>query len=336
MTFAAELDDRRQEARRGYASNPVYFWPKVAGLGNVFVASSPAPTFATSKPDGAAIASGSATVATFDGVTRLGVTIDASGLELDENYACHFTWTYDGLQHVDTVRFDVVREPYDGSDVSLNDLLDELAELRELLEGQAQAHGSARSIATTAAVSVAGVVTFTVAAGHGLVPGNMITVSGHDAAFNTSTAVAIQSVTETTIVAAIAGSGSATSVDTTGTISAARTAEQQASLLAMKAAGDVKSWIRARLEAKGRVFPRLFVDRNAIRQIVIAQTIARAYRAQGGGAESPSRARFDEWTGEAHARLANLGMQDYDDDDDGIPDTVFGGFSVVKIGRSWT
>lgn len=79
------------------------------------------------------------------------------------------------------------------------------------------------TVATTAAVTTGTGVThtYTVAAGHGLLPGMLVTVSGHDADENIATPTAITSVTATTVVVTTAATADGTSTDATGTISCA-------------------------------------------------------------------------------------------------------------------
>lgn len=236
------------------------FWPKVLGTGNVAAATSPAPSFSVLDPLGVEIASGTPTATTIDSVTRFRCTISGSGLTLGENYACVITWRDSGgTEYVNTVRFDVVLEPYDGADVSIDDLVDEVADLRELLDAQAAAQA-----ATTP-----------------------------------------------------------------------RTAEQQASLIAGKAWEDVRRWIKAQLEQRGRIFPRLILDREAIRFVVVAQAVSRVYRAQGGGPESNSRGLADDWTKEAQTRLASLGDLPYDEDENRVEDSTVTLGGVVTVRRTW-
>ncbi len=77
-----------------------------------------------------------------------------------------------------------------------------------------------RTVATTAAVTtVSGTThTYTVASGHGIVPGNFVTVAGHDADENISTATVVASVTATTVVVVTAATADGTSSDASGTI----------------------------------------------------------------------------------------------------------------------
>lgn len=258
MTYAAELDDRRQEVRRGNASAVLHFWPKVLGTGNVAADPSPAPSYSIVSPTGTALASGTGTITAVDGVSRIGCVVDASLLPLGENYSCLLTWTTGGVSYLSTIRFDVVLEPWDGADCGLNDLTDEVADIGELLDAQAQAQGTV-----------------------------------------------------------------------------GRTREQQAALLAAKATSDVKGWLRQQLAARGRIYPRLVVQREELRRVVAAQALARAFRAQGGGADSASRALAKEWEEEARNRLLGLGELDYDEDEDQTADSTISVSRVVTVRRSW-
>lgn len=152
MTYVPELDDRRQEVRRA-AGQKVVLWPKVPGVGNVFVDQA---EFSIRLPTGVELAAGSATLTEFgdtgEEVHRLSCTFDASNLELDENYQVVFVFEYDSEEHQETVRFDVVHEPWSGSDVSLNDLRDEVADIGEVLEGLARVKGTARTAEQEAAI----------------------------------------------------------------------------------------------------------------------------------------------------------------------------------------
>lgn len=263
MTYLAELDDRRQEVRTA-ASQTIVLWPKVRGEGNVTLDEEDDSASANVyRPNGVLI--GAADVEIEDmgteespGPSRISITFGASGEDLLEGYYAIVEWTYAETTRIDTVRFDVVTEPWDGSDVSLNDLLEEVSDAGELLDGMAQ-------------------------------------LKGED-----------------------------------------RTREQEASVVAVRAATDVKMWIRQQLEQQGRIFPRLIIDRESIRRVVTAQAIARIYRAQGGGPDSPARALAQDWTEEARRRLAELGTLDYDADEDRVADALVGGFAVVRVGRSWT
>lgn len=80
-----------------------------------------------------------------------------------------------------------------------------------------------KTVATTAAVTTGTGVThtYTVAAGHGLVPGMLATVAGHDADENIATATAITSTTATTVVITTAATADGTSSDAIGLITTA-------------------------------------------------------------------------------------------------------------------
>lgn len=87
-------------------------------------------------------------------------------------------------------------------------------------ENPGSAARGAYTVATTAAVTTGSGVThtYTVAAGHNLVPGMYVTVSGHDADENISTAAAITSVGATSVVVTTAATADGTSTDAVGTI----------------------------------------------------------------------------------------------------------------------
>lgn len=330
MTYASELDDRRQEVRYG-SSGQVYFWPKILGTGNVLAGSA---TYTLTSPDGASIGSGSATATTIDGVTRYSVTVDASTSPLGEGYRCQITWAYASSSYVASVRYDVVREPYSGEDVGINDLLDEVADLRELLLGQAQAHGTSRTIATTGVSVASNVATATVAEGHGVVPGMRLTSSGHTT--TTSDTVEVTAATATTISYPLTASDGAMA-DGAGSLLVERSAEEQAAMLAMHAWQDIRAQLRSQLQGEGRIYPRLILDREGLRRVVAAQAVARAYRARGGGLDSASRTLAEDWAREAQARLSSLGPMAYDsdEDEDGTADASLSS-GTVRVRRSWT
>lgn len=138
MPFAPELDDRRQEVRRGYAGNVIRFWPKQIGIGNVAVTS---PSATIHRPDGNAITTITPTLTTVGSISRLDLTIDASATAtytLEENYFAVIGYTYSGQTHDSTLRFDCVLEPW-LPDVSLNDLKEEEADIEQRLERQVNA-----------------------------------------------------------------------------------------------------------------------------------------------------------------------------------------------------
>ena len=80
------------------------------------------------------------------------------------------------------------------------------------------------TVATTAAVTTGTGVThtYTVAAGHGLLPGMLVTVAGHDSDENVATPTAITSVTSTTVVVTTSATTDGTSSDATGVITCAK------------------------------------------------------------------------------------------------------------------
>lgn len=261
MAYAAELDDIRQEVRRGYASNSIRYWPKRPDVGNVAVTGTP--TYSLFKPtdSDSAIVSGSVTVTDVGGVDRLDITVDATDTDtyqLAEHFAAVITWTYGGVAYVSTVRFDCVLEPVsDAFGVSLNDLVEEVSDMAGRVLAQADV------------------------------------------------------------------------------IDDGRTAEAHATIVALKAWQDVRRWVKSHLEARGSIIPRLIVDREALRWVVVAQAVARVYRAEGGGLDSESRALAADWSDEAQARFAGLGPLKYDDTEDRTPDDVLTGWGTVQTRRAW-
>lgn len=259
MSYAAELDDFRQVVRQGYASNTLTHWPKVEGVGNVEVTSA---TYTLHRPyaqDTEVLASGSCTVTDVDGVSKLTLTVDASAITtwlLDEYYRATLLITYAGEVLKRDVYFDVGRSTY-RPQVSLNDLLEEDANLDRVLTRQADV------------------------------------------------------------------------------ISDGRTAEAHASVLGVKAWGDVREWLRSKLAESGRILPRAILDHESVHRVVVAATVARAYRAQGGSPDSESGLRADWWGDEARNRLSSMGPLAYDDNQDGTADATVSSFGIVCAGRSW-
>ena len=149
MSYAAELDDYRQQIRRGSAAEQVRFWPKVPGSGNVLLDA--APSVALQRPDGTSLGTVTGTNVSVGGIHRVNIGIDASNLvnyTLDEGYAAIATYVVSGTTFVRTVRFDVALEPY-VPDISINDLIEELAGIYEQLGGLAAAFGASGAQPTT-------------------------------------------------------------------------------------------------------------------------------------------------------------------------------------------
>lgn len=257
MTFAAELDEVRQEVRRGFNANRLRFWPKAPGVGNVAVTGTP--TYAVYTPAGAAITSGNATATSVDGVTRIDVTIDASNTTLyalAEGYRVDLSWTYDSLPRLTTFRFDCVREPYVPG-VGLNELVGEVAGLAERLTTQAEAQATGR------------------------------------------------------------------------------TAIQLASYYGVLAWGDVRAWLREQAKDLGTIYPHLIVDRELVERAVIAQAVSRAFKAEGGGAESEERLLAEDWAATAKQRFGEMGPLKYDSDDDAVADAEVSTWRSIEFQRSW-
>lgn len=137
--------------------------------------------------------------------------------------------TFDGV-----VRPALVIQPYGESDITsivgfaLNDVaqqsnalgLDFLGKVAGVPVYTSNSIPRSYTVATTAAVTTGTGVThtYTVAAGHGLVPGLKVTVSGVDADETIATATAITSVTATTVVVTTTATNDGTAADGVGTI----------------------------------------------------------------------------------------------------------------------
>ena len=262
MVFAAELDDVRQEIRRGgnAVSNQLVFWPSIVGLGNVRAVSLPPATYEIKDEDGLIMEAGSMSQTTIDAVTKFHVGVDATDTDtwlLKEDFSLIISWDYLTDSHVNTVRFDCVLEPIGDLNLTLNSFVEEVVDMDERLQRQALAQAESR------------------------------------------------------------------------------TAEEHASVLAVKAMSDVRRWLKSSADATGNILPRLIVDREAIRRVVIAKAIARAYRAEGGGLDSESRQLHDDWILESESRFRELGVLKYDLDEDGLPDSTVGPFSSIQTIRAY-
>lgn len=149
MPYVQELDDVRPQLRRGYASNVVTLWPKVAGA--AVEVTSPAASWAT--PTGAPLGTLAVSAALVEGVSRLRVTLDASTLDLDEDYRIDWVFTFDGATHTRTTRCDVVTQPFSAADeLALVDLQDVWPDVAVMLRRQAVAQQAGRTAEQQAAV----------------------------------------------------------------------------------------------------------------------------------------------------------------------------------------
>lgn len=149
MTYQQELDDVRQEVRRG-ASGIVRYWPKVDGE-NVAVTGTP--TYVWYDPDGDTLGSGNTTPTTVGAFTRCAITIDASGeTDVREGHRVAISFVYSGSTYVESLSFDVVVEPMGSVNVSMNDLTSEQADAEAILLRQALQQESGRTAVQQAAV----------------------------------------------------------------------------------------------------------------------------------------------------------------------------------------
>lgn len=119
-------------------------------------------------------------------------------------------------------------------------------------------------------------------------------------------------------------------------LDAARTAEEHAAVLVVKAWGDVYRWLQNRLQSEGnRIVPRCVVPAWKLNHVVIAQAVHRMFRAEAGPVESQASELALEWKDEASARFGSLGALDYDSDDDGVVDKKIYAPISRKMRRSW-
>lgn len=118
-------------------------------------------------------------------------------------------------------------------------------------------------------------------------------------------------------------------------IDSARTAAQHASGYGLLAWGDTQALVRTWLEGRGLTRPQALIDAERIRGVVVAYALARVYRAEGGGRDSPDRQRAEDWRAEAESRFQASGPLSEDIDDDGVPDVHHAAISSVKLSRVW-
>lgn len=120
-------------------------------------------------------------------------------------------------------------------------------------------------------------------------------------------------------------------------ISAGRTAEAHASVLGVKAWGDVLQWLRRKVEASVglELLPMVVADRETLRRATVAQAISRMYLAEGGAPGSESMALSERWAKTARERFESMGPLRYSEGIDRQAFAQIGGFGVVRVGRSW-
>lgn len=112
-----------------------------------------------------------------------------------------------------------------------------------------------------------------------------------------------------------------------------RTAEQQAAVLGAMAWADVQMWLAKTASDLGRILPQVIIDTEAVRRVVAALAVSKAYKAEGGGPDSESFALCKEWHEEAQRRYASMPPLRYDANQDGSGDTYISGWSVATVGR---
>lgn len=144
MPYVRELDDLPWEVRRNTATT-LYLWPKIDGRNVVVSATAAHNYFEVYDPSGLQVqASTNATVASVGGVSRLALSIPAIAT-LDERYQvrCYWRETGSSVEQMDVRLFDVVLYPFGGPSISLNDMLEQRADVRQRLNEMGQRLGYA-------------------------------------------------------------------------------------------------------------------------------------------------------------------------------------------------
>jgi hypothetical protein len=140
VAYAAELDDLRQEVRLNVATT-IVFWPKVDGSGNVTASSNAGDnTVEIRKPSGEveqASTNISPTAVASVG-SRFDISVPAIAT-LGEDYHAVLTWRESGssFARLEVIYFDVVREPWGPSSVSLNSMQSLVPDIGDRLNRQA-------------------------------------------------------------------------------------------------------------------------------------------------------------------------------------------------------
>jgi hypothetical protein len=115
---------------------------------------------------------------------------------------------------------------------------------------------------------------------------------------------------------------------------AGRTARQQAAVLAARATGDVRTWLKKKIEQQGSSWPLYIVNREELRGVVVARAMHRMIVAQG--LTNPDlMAQAEYWAREAEKRFAGLPALQFSTDNDAVPDDEVRGFAVVEKRRTW-
>lgn len=112
-----------------------------------------------------------------------------------------------------------------------------------------------------------------------------------------------------------------------------RTADQHASVLVLRAWTEVHRRFQTRLRAQGRIYPRLTIDQQKIDHAVIAQALHVLFRSEGGGERE--RQLAEDWKAQADQRFVELGDLPYDDDEDGVEDSVVRAPVSRRLERRW-
>lgn len=146
MTYSPELDDYRQQVRRGSGSTTLVYWPKVAGQ-NVLVDASPAPARTIYSPSGVVLsASSPLSPTTTASISRLDISVSGSTYDLGEDYLVEISFYASAVAYYRQLRFDVLVSPFQAIDeLSINDMLDEYPDARRHCTRQALAQLATRT-----------------------------------------------------------------------------------------------------------------------------------------------------------------------------------------------
>jgi hypothetical protein len=135
MVYIRELDDLPWEVRRS-TSTTLNYWPKVDGRNVVVTSDAGVNRYEVYDPSGGLVQGSTAlTPTTVSGVSRFSLAIPSIAT-LDERYQVRVYFRETGAgtpEQLDVRLFDVVLWPFGGPQVSLNDMLEQRADVRQRL-----------------------------------------------------------------------------------------------------------------------------------------------------------------------------------------------------------
>ena len=327
MAFEAELDDVRQEVRRGYASNVIVWWPKRPGLGNVVVTGTP--TYSIEDPAGTSIVSGSCTVTSGGLIATTGVTV-ASNVATATVAADH------GVSEGQVISTTGLTT--DASSVAVTSVTSTTI-VYPLTTGDGALADGVGSIVTADKLSVAVDASSTTTYALDTDYSWIITWTFGGVAYVDT--VRFDSVLEpftprvslNDFVSEVADSEQRLDRQATR-VASGRSAAQHASVLGVLAWADVRQRLRAKASQEDVRLPMAIVDREPIQRVVVAAAIAIMYRAEGGGLESEHRDNYELWRDLADTRFASMGPIKVSTNDNRVADDVIDSFGSVSCRRS--